>query len=239
MNRDTIFCKLGKKGLNSYFFFKRKVRTKGIIDIERIVRVFPEENITTTSSDWGRISDLAEEFQKKYQTNEKFWQTKASVFTGLKYDWFEEEDDLKSWVIKTAKLVRSRIKNPQKQTERLGAYRAFQEQTGDCDEFTDLFITLARKRGIPSRRITGFYIENKPVKATAHAWAEIYSPKNGWTTIDIAMGNIGRFTKNYVVLKIEEFNSDLPDYQVKIDHVSKVDTEWLRSEPVITPILSQ
>ncbi|MHA1971929.1 MAG: transglutaminase-like domain-containing protein [Candidatus Hodarchaeales archaeon] len=231
--KKPTLCKLKKKGLNSYYFFKKKMRTKGIIDLERLIIVAPQEKIIALSSDWGKISDLSEELRKKYQANEKFWPIKASIFRDTKFDWFDE-DDLKSWILKTAKFVRSRISTLQDHTERLGAYRAFKERAGDCDEFTDLFVTLARKRGIPSRRITGYYIESDSLKATPHAWAEIHSSKNGWTTIDIAMGNIGRHTKNYVVLKLEEFNSDLPDYQVKIEHDSKVDTEWIRQEPVIT-----
>jgi len=65
-----------------------------------------------------------------------------------------------------------------------------------CTDFTDLFITLARAKGIPAREIEGFAYTNnskiKPVNANAdilHAWPQYYdSDKNAWVSIDPTWG---------------------------------------------------
>jgi len=65
-----------------------------------------------------------------------------------------------------------------------------------CTDFTDLFITLARTKGIPAREIEGFAYTNnskiKPVNANAdilHAWPQYYdSDKNAWISVDPTWG---------------------------------------------------
>jgi hypothetical protein len=90
-------------------------------------------------------------------------------------------------------------------------------------------------RGIPCRRLTGYFIRNKKVEAEPHAWGEILSPALGWIPIDIALHNIGNHTINYVILKIEEFNPSLSDYQI-LKPSAAIRYHWERSIPLITPI---
>jgi hypothetical protein len=128
-----------------------------------------------------------------------------------------------------------KIKHPEKQEKRLGVDQALRTGSGDCDEFTDLFITLARIRGIPSRRLTGYFIHQTNADPEPHAWAEILSPSIGWTPIDIALHNIGNHTIHYVIDKIEEF-SPLPfDYQI-LQQTSAVHYHWERPDPSITAL---
>lgn len=61
-----------------------------------------------------------------------------------------------------------------------------------CTDFTDLFITLARAKGIPAREVQGFAYTNnskiKPVNINAdvlHAWPQYYDfDKQAWISID-------------------------------------------------------
>lgn len=61
-----------------------------------------------------------------------------------------------------------------------------------CTEFSDLFVTLARAKGIPAREIEGFAYTNnpkiKPLNLNAdilHAWPQYYhSGKNTWISVD-------------------------------------------------------
>jgi len=61
-----------------------------------------------------------------------------------------------------------------------------------CTDFTDLFVTLARAKGIPAREVEGFAYTNnskiKPVNINAdilHAWPQYYdSDKQAWISID-------------------------------------------------------
>ncbi len=61
-----------------------------------------------------------------------------------------------------------------------------------CTDFTDLFITLARAKGIPAREVQGFAYTNnskiKPININAdilHAWPQYYDQdKKSWISVD-------------------------------------------------------
>ena len=65
-----------------------------------------------------------------------------------------------------------------------------------CTEFTDLFITLARIKGIPAREVQGFAYSNnikiKPINLNTdilHAWPQYYDHnKQAWISIDPTWG---------------------------------------------------
>ena len=236
VNQYPSNCKLQVKGNNSFFFFKEKVNTKGSIILDRTISVFPTPSSVNLKGDWGNISKIPQSQRIKYQESSKYWPTHSSSIrevSGLK--WFNS-DDLRQWVFSGCQYIKTTIKHRENQEERLGAYRAFHNGIGDCDEFTDLFITLARMREIPCRRLTGFLIANKGLSSEKHAWGEIFSPKVGWITVDVALNNLGH-SIHYIILKIEEFNPALPDYQIQTSHKTNVQYQWEKPDPEITPIL--
>ncbi|MFA5025223.1 MAG: transglutaminase family protein [Candidatus Shapirobacteria bacterium] len=80
---------------------------------------------------------------------------------------------------------------------RLGAIAAIIDPNNSlCTEFTDLFVTLARAKGIPAREIEGYAYSNNPkIKPTnlqsdvLHAWPEYYnSATKTWKAIDPTWG---------------------------------------------------
>ncbi len=227
--------KLKKKGENSFFVFRKKLRAKGIISLDRDVTVFPVIHVLNPKDDWGRISGFPDALREKYRESSKYWPIRSSAIDAPEHDWFSS-DDLSFWLRSAWQYIRERIRYPENQEKRLGAEEALIRGIGDCDEFTDLFMTLARMRGIPCRRITGFFISNEGRHVERHAWAEVLSPKFGWSTVDMALNNIGAHTINYVVLKVEEFNPAISDYQARINHTSKVHYHWEIEEPDIEPI---
>lgn len=71
----------------------------------------------------------------------------------------------------------------QSQTERRGALWAYLNRQGDCSEYTDLLITMARAAGIPARAVYGWgYYEEENLRG--HAWVELYLPGAGWRPFD-------------------------------------------------------
>ncbi|MFX0150921.1 MAG: transglutaminase-like domain-containing protein [Candidatus Hodarchaeota archaeon] len=229
-------CKVKTKEYNSFFLFNQKLRRKGIISLERTIDVIPTISFDNLSDNWGKISSYSTAIQQKYQESSKFWPLQSSKFQDIaQQDWFKT-NDLSNWMQLAHRFISMRINHKQNQSERLGAYQVLQTGIGDCDEFTDLFITLARIRGIPCRRLTGYYIFLKNIKAEPHAWSEILSPNGRWITVDLALNNLGNHTVNYVTLKIEEFNPALPDFHIQTKHVSKVHYQWDQPTPIVTPI---
>ena len=109
---------------------------------------------------------------------------------------------------------------------RKGALEALlNPQNSLCTEFTDLFVTLARAKGIPAREIEGYAYTNnpkiKPVSANTdilHAWPQYYdTKKQSWINIDPTWGKttngIDYFNDldlNHFILVIHGLDSENP-----------------------------
>ena len=236
LHRTPLQCKVKSKGMNSYFLYQQKVHTKGVISLDRSVSVFPITSSVSVESEWGKISEIPQLLKDKYRESSKYWPLKSPTILNLKEEEWFRTDDLSKWIQFAYQYIRTKIQYRENQEERLGAYQAIITAIGDCDEFTDLLITLARIRGIPSRRLTGYYILKQGEIPEAHAWGEIFSSELGWITTDVALNNIGSHNIHYIILKIEEFNPALPDYQVQTKHSTNVHYEWQQPKPKITPI---
>ena len=83
-----------------------------------------------------------------------------------------------------------------------GALWAYNNQQGDCSEFSSLMITLLRIQGIPARKVCGFLLSNNPSTRPkdgsswnfyvnqlsntilGHAWVEYYIENIGWIACD-------------------------------------------------------
>ena len=64
----------------------------------------------------------------------------------------------------------------------LGAADALRKGRGDCTEYTDLLVTLARQFKLPARHISGYILSDST--SIGHSWAEIYTREKGWITVD-------------------------------------------------------
>jgi len=68
------------------------------------------------------------------------------------------------------------------------AAEAFARGRGTCQDLTHIFIAAARRRGIPSRYVSGYFHRPDGVGAQEghHAWAEAKVPGLGWVGFDPA-----------------------------------------------------
>lgn len=110
--------------------------------------------------------------------------------------------------------------------KRQGALGALQNPKNSlCTEFTDLFVTISRAKGIPAREIEGFaYSTNPKIKPLniendiLHAWPEYYDQnKQSWKAIDPTWAKttngINYFDDldlNHITFVIHGENSQLP-----------------------------
>lgn len=68
----------------------------------------------------------------------------------------------------------------------------FETRRGFCEHFASAFVVVMRAAGVPARVVTGYQGgELNPLdgfwvirQSDAHAWAEIWSPANGWVRVD-------------------------------------------------------
>ena len=110
--------------------------------------------------------------------------------------------------------------------ERLGAIGALNNpDDAVCQEFTDLFVTLARSAGIHSRRITGYaHSQNSELRPLSlvedilHSWPDYYDQEDHrWTPIDPTWENttggvdyFNQWDLNHIVFAINGYSSSAP-----------------------------
>ncbi len=159
------------------------------------------------------------EQQKKYLLNEgKYWKlSKPQQFNSL-----TNASDIYSYVVNNLSYDYKRVTV---NNERLGAEKALLEpQRAVCVEFTDLFVAIAREKGILSREIQGYGFSQdpqlRPLSLTSdvlHSWPEYFdNTKKIWLSIDPTWQNtsgIDYFTSldlNHIVFAIHGKKSDYP-----------------------------
>jgi transglutaminase-like putative cysteine protease/predicted glutamine amidotransferase len=72
-------------------------------------------------------------------------------------------------------------------------FEIYAERRGVCQDFTNLFICLARLLGIPARYVCGYLhtganAESRAASDASHAWVEVYLPQVGWKGLDPTNG---------------------------------------------------
>jgi transglutaminase-like putative cysteine protease len=70
------------------------------------------------------------------------------------------------------------------------ADQAFAAGHGVCQDFTHIFIAVARGLGIPARYVSGhlFRRDGASLQPATHAWAEAHDPDLGWVAFDPTHG---------------------------------------------------
>lgn len=87
--------------------------------------------------------------------------------------------------------------------EDLGALQALLERRGDCTEYADLVVALARANQIPARMMGG-YVANQdlvPRPQDYHNWAEVYL-EGAWRMVDAQKGNWLEPITQYITFRI-------------------------------------
>jgi transglutaminase-like putative cysteine protease len=82
---------------------------------------------------------------------------------------------------------------PGSTTLRTTPYDVFVGRKGVCQDFANLFITMARLLGLPARYVCGYLYtgntgESRARSDATHAWVELYIPNVGWRDFDPTNG---------------------------------------------------
>lgn len=156
---------------------------KLIINAELYATVYPEPTLSDPSST---------NFVKT--PHSKYWDTSSNIVTNLS-EQLKTPENIYHYLTTNFTYNYEGISGG---TGRLGALAALSSPTNVlCTEFTDVFVSLARSRNIPSREINGYgFTKNRslqPQNITTdilHSWPEYFndSQKN-WVSVDPTWGN--------------------------------------------------
>jgi transglutaminase-like putative cysteine protease/predicted glutamine amidotransferase len=84
---------------------------------------------------------------------------------------------------------------PAETTLNTTAFDVYTERRGVCQDFTNLFICLARLLGVPARYACGYVFTGKKhpnsrMGDATHAWVQVYLPVVGWRGFDPTNGTV-------------------------------------------------
>jgi len=109
----------------------------------------------------------------------------------------------------------------------LTSEETFEERKGTCDEFSHLFISMARSVGIPARYVSGITYGTFGVEGGgeadwySHGWAEVYI--DGWVPFDPTYGEIGYVDGSHIKIAHAPDQKDLESYMTWRPDKSNVD----------------
>ena len=96
-----------------------------------------------------------------------------------------EGDTREDRVQNTLRFLSQSLRYSGYREESLGASGGLEAGTGDCSEFSDLFVALCRAQEIPARTCDGILVATlRPGDTPRHKWAEVYFEDFGWVPVD-------------------------------------------------------
>jgi len=109
--------------------------------------------------------------------------------------------------------------------EDLGALYAVTHRQGDCTEYADLVVALARAGNIPARMVGGYVVDrdSTPRPQDYHNWAEVYL-EGTWSLVDAQKGVLFNPADQYVTFRIYRDN---PTNDVGLAHRYRVLGDFL------------
>jgi len=152
----------------------------------------------------------------QYCRTAKYWEISDPDLIEIAKNLVQEAGvDVPIYLQRAFEFVRAHIKFRENLDQRLGARLALKDGKGDCDEFSDLFITLCRISHIPARRIMGVLLTDAQ-NHSLHAWSEVYIPLyEQWVPFDVALNEFSSIKWNYLVRQHSGLTSEAPLLRLK------------------------
>ncbi len=166
--------------------------------------------------------ELQPEPKSEHTAAQKYWPATDSDILSLSQE-LTDAQAIYDYTIETLDYTEEELTC---EMERLGAKKTLETpHLATCQEFTDVFIALARSKQIPARRMVGYAHSENPrlrplsmVTDVLHTWPEYYNQeKKAWIPIDPTWGDttqgvdyFNQFDLNHIVFAINGQSSQFP-----------------------------
>ncbi len=127
------------------------------------------------------------EIQPYLEKAENIWPHKREI-QNLARDIIRGEKDALRAVALLAGWVNQKVQFQQRDALNNGPLRTIESRRGDCSEHADLFASLARSLGLPTRHCKGLIIQRE--RAVYHTWCEVWIAGN-WVPVDTTVNRVG------------------------------------------------
>lgn len=146
----------------------------------------------------GRINEIDRVKFKKYLQPAEFWEVNAKEVEGKVETEVGDQEDVLTILNQLYGSVVEEIDYSQVKrfglNERQGALKTLQGGAAVCMEYSDLYLTLLRNKGIPARAAFGYGYDSRlgADAQEAHQWVQAYLPEqDNWVSIDVTWGEAG------------------------------------------------
>jgi len=159
--------------------------------------------LTTQRQDLTNSGKISEEPTKlaeyqKYIAPGQYWEADAAAITDFAQAQVGTQDDIYTTIITLYEAVVERIDYSQVKrfglNERQGALQTLNGGAAVCMEYSDLYLSLLRNRGIAARAAFGYGYDSRLDAASQepHQWIQVYLPaQNSWISVDVTWGESG------------------------------------------------
>jgi len=182
---------------NLVFAFKmpttenRTITIEGFAEVGRNSEAINENTVGSIRD--GVINDMGNYLSEAtyWEVNDPQIKAKAVEIAGTEDNVFLLSQKLYDYVI--GKIDYSKVKRFGL-NERQGALNTLNGSAAVCMEYSDLYLTLARAAGIPTRAVFGYGYDSKIQNdlQEAHQWVEVFMPGvDKWVSIDVTWGESG------------------------------------------------
>ena len=181
---------------NRYAYWKLKgKKITRTIEIAFPARIFQQILATRTQK-----KPLTATERSKFLSQEKYLDVNSRSIRKACSEIPKKKDDV-AQIKAILNYVKDNMSPAKASTKMLGASDALKKGRGDCTEYTDLLVTLARQLKLPARHISGYILTN--LTSIGHSWAEIYTQEKGWITVDplhmdLQLGSFSELNNKYL-----------------------------------------
>lgn len=165
-------------------------------------------NIKLNQRNSGTLDDYNnydKDFLGQYLSDAKYWEVKNPKITDVVNRFTPHTTNIEEILNRTFSYVVDRINYLSVDrfggNERRGAVGTLTNGSGVCMEYSDLFLTLARAQGIPTRAAFGFGFDPRAESnVEGHQWVISFIPTFGqWYDIDVAWGDSTEHPNGYIL----------------------------------------
>ncbi len=198
----------------------------GEITVEGYVEV-GLTGVKVSEENSGNLSDYVAANTSQYLKAAEFWEVDSSEIQKVAATLKSENSNVYKLISNIFTFVTDKIDyNEIKRfglNERQGALETLKNGSGVCMEYSDLYITLARAQGIPTRAVFGYGYDPKEGSDTqeSHQWvASLLPGLNKWLDVDVTWGDSGNvaqgaYLNHFYTHMVTASPNALPEIAVK------------------------